>query len=442
MKTIMKQRDRITGLSVSGFKSIADDQYLDLRPLTVLAGANSSGKSSFMQPLLLLKQTLESPGDPGALWLGGPNVKFTSAEQLLTRAPREGRDFSVGLFIGEDSHLTMTYKYTKDDGFSATKMAVSLQGNDFTLRASMSHDDVVEVVPSSIDKLRLRIQKDTKTDAKWVVERDRCFLSLEMEQNGRPLYWFNAEEILPLRLYYSLIQNVIHLPGLRGNPQRDYARQAVGRRFPGTFDTYVASVIEQWQKSESTNLKLLGTALENMGLTWKVKAAPLNDTTMELKVGRLPHSRRGGASDLVSIADVGFGVSQSLPVLVALLAAKSGQLLYLEQPEIHLHPLAQRKLARELTAAAQRGVIVVVETHSSLLLREIQTLIAQNELQPEEVALHWFSRTTAGSTTVQTAKLDENGAFGTWPVDFDETDMASEDAYLDAVEARRKSHAE
>lgn len=438
----MKQRDTITGLSVSGFKSIADEQYLDIRPLTVLAGANSSGKSSFMQPLLLLKQTLESPGDPGALWLGGPNVKFTSAEQLLTRALREGRAFSVGLFMGEDSHLTMTYTYAKDDGFSAQKMDVYLGDQEFTLSASMAHDDIVEALPSSFDDMRKHIQKQSKTDVKWMVERDRCFLSLEVEQNMRPLYWFSSEDILPLRSYYSLIQNVVHLPGLRGNPQRDYARQAVGRRFPGTFDTYVASVIEQWQKSESTNLKLLGTALENMGLTWKVKAAPLNDTTMELKVGRLPHSRRGGASDLVSIADVGFGVSQSLPVIVALLASKPGQLLYLEQPEIHLHPLAQRKLARELAAAAKRGVIVVAETHSSLLLRELQTLIAQDELQPKEVALHWFSRNADGATTVQTAELDKNGSFGTWPVDFDETDMASEDAYLDAVEARRAGHAE
>ncbi len=438
----MKQRDTITGLSVSGFKSIADEQHLDIRPLTILAGANSSGKSSFMQPLLLLKQTLEAPGDPGALWLGGPNVKFTSAEQFLTRFSRDGGEFSVGLFMGENDHIEMTYAYSKDSGFSAKQLVVSLDGDSFTIKTDMSHDDIVEILPSAIDDKRKHIEKQSKGSVRWTVNRDRCFLELELEQSNRPLYWFGPDEVIPLRSYYSLIQNVIHLPGLRGNPQRDYARQAVGRRFPGTFDTYVASVIEQWQKSKSENLKSLGAALENMGLTWKVKAAPLNDTMMELKVGRLPHSKRGGASDLVSIADVGFGVSQSLPVIVALLAAKRGQLLYLEQPEIHLHPLAQRKLAQELASAAKRGVIVIVETHSALLLREIQTLVAKNELPSKEVALHWFSRNVDGATTIQSAELDKNGAFGTWPVDFDETDMASEDAYLNAVEARRAFHAE
>src|SRR5271170_1345639 len=73
----------ITSLSISGFKSIVDEQTLAIRPLTLLAGVNSSGKSSMMQPLLLLKQTLEAPYDPGRLLLNGPNAKFTSARQFL-----------------------------------------------------------------------------------------------------------------------------------------------------------------------------------------------------------------------------------------------------------------------------------------------------------------------------------------------------------------------
>ena len=64
-----KKYDYITKITVAGFKSIAEEQSVEIRPLTILAGANSSGKSSIMQPLLLLKQTLEAPYDPGALLL-------------------------------------------------------------------------------------------------------------------------------------------------------------------------------------------------------------------------------------------------------------------------------------------------------------------------------------------------------------------------------------
>src|SRR5216683_6693263 len=80
------QPGAVVQITVSGFKSISEEQKIEIRPLTVLAGANSSGKSSMMQPLLLLKQTLEASYDPGALLLNGPNVKFTSADQLLSRA--------------------------------------------------------------------------------------------------------------------------------------------------------------------------------------------------------------------------------------------------------------------------------------------------------------------------------------------------------------------
>src|SRR5712692_6968479 len=78
----------ITRITVGGFKSIVQEQSIEIRPLTILAGANSSGKSSMMQPLLLLKQTLEASYDAGPLLLQGPNVKFTSADQLLSRLGR------------------------------------------------------------------------------------------------------------------------------------------------------------------------------------------------------------------------------------------------------------------------------------------------------------------------------------------------------------------
>lgn len=76
--------DRLTAISVAGFKSISCEQTLYIAPLTILAGANSSGKSSMMQPLLLMKQTLEAPYDPGVFLLDGPNVRFTKSDQILS----------------------------------------------------------------------------------------------------------------------------------------------------------------------------------------------------------------------------------------------------------------------------------------------------------------------------------------------------------------------
>jgi predicted ATPase len=123
-------------------------------------------------------------------------------------------------------------------------------------------------------------------------------------------------------------------------------------------------------------------------------------------------------------------------VVVALVAAHPGQLVYLEQPEIHLHPLAQRRLAEVALSAVERGVVTVIETHSVLLLREVQTLIARGRLESDSVAMHWFEREKDGATAVRTAELDSNGAYGDWPEDFDRTELEGEQEYLDAVEGR------
>ena len=75
----------ITKIAVIGFKSLAEEREIDICPLTIIAGANSSGKSSIMQPLLMLKQTLEVPYDPGPLLIEGPNVQFTSATAIYVQ---------------------------------------------------------------------------------------------------------------------------------------------------------------------------------------------------------------------------------------------------------------------------------------------------------------------------------------------------------------------
>src|SRR3954468_13534084 len=85
----------LSRITVAGFKSIGPERSIEVRPLTLLAGANSSGKSSIMQPLLLLKQTLEAPYDPGALLLNGPDVKFTTLDQMLSHAGSRSSAFSI-----------------------------------------------------------------------------------------------------------------------------------------------------------------------------------------------------------------------------------------------------------------------------------------------------------------------------------------------------------
>jgi hypothetical protein len=428
----------ITQIAVSGYKSIIQEQAIEIRPLTILAGANSSGKSSIMQPLLLLKQTLEASYDPGALLLNGPNVRFTSVDQVLARTKIAQTNFRVAIKIGADLRLELCFeRQSNKKGFAIQSSTIVDRDGKRTLRMEMTSKEIEANIPLEVKRLVEDLSAPDEAGVEWTIIRNRCFLEPTVRMiTGKVRRILTPPPNRSMNTFDSNIRRVIHLPGLRGNPERTYPVTAVGPTFPGTFEKYTASVIAQWQANKhNDNLKRLGTDLERLGLACKVSARPIDDTQVELRVGRLLHSVKGGAADMVSIADVGFGVSQTLPVLVAIHTAAPGQVVYLEQPEIHLHPRAQFTMGQLLADAANRNVRLVVETHSDLLLLGVQTAVAERNLPPELVKLHWFQRDDNGMTKVDSADLDASGSFGNWSEDFGKTALEAESRYLDAAEA-------
>ena len=414
----------ITKIAVSGFKSLADECEIDIHPLTILAGANSSGKSSIMQPLLMLKQTLEAPYDPGALLIDGPNVQFTLAEQFLSQLVSKERTdrFQIGI-----EKCSFGFCYSVRTTFRKGPKGIEIVEMTKTdSRHELLPPKNVTLYPEMSSK-KIKSLADQRLIPKGfdAVRRSRCFLELVSQDGHISFPGIHAID--------SDIFNSIHLPGLRGNPERTYKPTSTGPRYPGTFEHYAASIIHEWQETGDERLKMLADALYTLGLTGQVGTKKIGDSGLEIKVGRLRDDRTS-ETDMVSIADVGIGVSQVLPVLVALIAALPGQLVYLEQPELHLHPRAQVALAQVLAAAAKRGVRVVAETHSSLLLLAVQTLVAEGDLSPELVKLHWFTRADNGATKIDTADLDETGAYGDWPEDFDDVDLKAQSRYLNAVD--------
>ncbi len=443
----------ITSLSVRGFKSIADESRIELRPLTILAGANSSGKSSIIQPLLLMKQTLEATYDPGALYSDGPLLQFTSSDQLLSSKPVKSKSFSLSLELSNSDRLEIEFGQDKKVAFVVNKMKFTRNNNTLDLKVNMTSEEIKNITAPYLEKgifsllsgnynVIEEMEKDKTTNCK--IKRDRCFLTvffvvpkdnseLEKERMMRWISWIPTTIGADLNIFQHNITNLIHLPAWRGSPKRIYNKTAVGDVFPGRFTEYFPGIIVDWY--EKDKLYKLNACLKQLGLTWKVMPKIINETQVELHVGRTCKSVRGGGSDTVNIADVGFGVSQVLPILVALLVARKGQTVHIEEPEIHLHPAAQRDLAKIITTAVNRGVRVIMETHSSILLLGVQTLVAKGEMAADDVKLHWFSRNKKdGTAKIEPGDLDKNGAYGDWPVDFDDVSLEQEEEYLDTVQ--------
>jgi len=440
---------QVQSILVKGFKSFKREQTIELKPFTVLAGANSAGKSSFFQLLLLLKQTLESDSDPGALLLNGDSVKFTDVSQLFWR-PAGGTPaptMSIGFASRDGRIIRQFYKRSPLTGLDLSHLEIktgSLSqtyslGTSYTL-GQLPKSLADEIKKGPYDFLLERGDPSGKR-AKFRVVRQGGLLNFELQvpewgEKGRDVWMPIYSPLAPLA---ALATSLVHLPGLRGNPERDYPKRAVGNRFPGAFQDYVASIIASWaNKSGQPRLEKLNGWIKRLGLGQAVQSLRINDVAyqvvMERKAGRNSGSNR--PTDTVNIADVGLGVPQVLPVLVALLTRGVGDrsgAVYVEQPEIHLHPRAQKEMARLMAEEAASGASIVVETHSSLFLLGVQTAIAEGIIKSDDVALYWFTQDDLGATTAVLAHVDDYGRTTQWPADFDDVLLEAQGQYIDAV---------
>lgn len=425
----------IEEIRVQGYKSLVD-ATLHVRPLTLLAGTNSSGKSSIMQPLLLIKQTMEAPYTPaGALVLSGAHVQAETAGELVSKVENiEGISIKVTGFNGLNNKgvgCEIIYQLDEPNFTIAKQITFGGSYQRITLEPNLDSEEIKRRLKIAVPE----VEKDTSfklgINSGFLELFTARFLSNNEVETQRTQFAFSLQKSLSF---------LFHVPGLRISPQRTYPDATFQEQIRGTFDLYTAGTISQWQQQNDVKALIqLNDCLQRLGLTNSVTARVKNANEVELSVNRLPATSKAKPrkADMVNIADVGIGVSQVLPILVALIAAQEGQIVYIEQPELHLHPKAQVVMAELLAEAANRGVRVIVETHSSLLLLTVQTLIAQGKIANTDVGLHWFTRNAKGATDVRYVVPDEDGAYGDWPEDFSEIELKAQDAYLTAVGLRQ-----
>lgn len=441
--------NKITGLQIEGFKSFGKEQKLQIRPLTLLAGANSSGKSSVVQPLLLLKQTLEAPVDYGPLKLDGPNVHFSRSKELFTQSS-EGEtatSLRIGLEYEHDPPqkekfrraLKLEFRRSQDETPLLEKQIVRdiprQQGlgsyKDFVLVEGELAEEAIPDCNWLGEEVKFYLSSQPESVSPVVrVYRNRCFLDLA-------LY---VEDFLPLPHYsfsssvVQMLTNILYVPGLRDpSRQRSYPKLPIGEHLTAPMQDYSASVIESWGP-DSKSLRRLEQDMRELGLADGVSVRSVDDTALEIFVGRHLPGRPHAAPSTVHLADVGLGVSQVMPILTALHVARKQHLVVIEQPELHIHPRGIYRLASIIAGAAERGVKVIVETHSELLLLGLQTAVAKGSIDPQQVSLNWFELDKQGNSVVRQADVEQDGSFGDWPVDFLDVELQAQRLYLDASE--------
>lgn len=344
------------GVCLRNFKCF-EDASVAFGNVTVLAGLNGTGKSSVIQSLLLFHQSIQ------------PRLKPYHIDDMRYQGPL----VDIGSF--------KDVLYEKAD---KEEMGIILRyrGSDAVLR--IKHDDVsmVPFTPSGI----------------WPLS------------DISPLYYLSADRLGPRKML-SLTR-----PEHDTEPPMGKRGEHVLGFLDRNGDKRVAEAVCHPEESKRTLLAQTNA--------WMKTVSPgahfASNTLPEADVGALgfSFSQKGDvATRAFRATNVGFGLSYTLPIVVALLAADRDRLVVVENPEAHLHPGGQVKIAELVARTATAGAQVIVETHSDHILDGVRLAVAETLLRPEQVALHYFQRDGVDIEIVS-PQVGSDGRLDVWPDGF------------------------
>lgn len=431
--------------SIQNFKLWRDTGPIELAPLTVFFGGNSSGKSSIEQLLLMLKQTAASADRTRVLHAGDRSTPVDLGD-FVDFIHHHDTDKTLSFKLGWVEPRTLVIDDALNPNFRFAARRIEFTAEVRTATGGQLRMTSMKYVLRSDEGgvLTAGMQQDSRRATKYQLRIEGFD---EVRNKGRPwelpppsrFYGFPDEAIgyfqntafladLSLALERQLAR-ITYLGPLRTYPQRYYiwsgsAPEHVGWQGEDTVEAIMASRDRRFNFKPRQKIVSLETAvakwLKDLGLieSFEVKPIAKGRPHQEVRV------RVQGSSDTVLITDVGFGVSQVLPVLVQCLYAEAQSTIILEQPELHLHPKVQMALADVLIEAiraredsTQRGMQLIVESHSEHFLRRLQRRIAEQWVTPDEVALY-FSDVGAGEGRLTQLDVDLFGNIINWPKDF------------------------
>lgn len=424
----------ITNLQMKNFKSWKDTSQTRFAPITGFFGANSSGKTSLLQFLLALKQTVESTDRSQVFNLGD--------ERTLVDL---GTFYDVVYHHDPKNQLEFNFQWTLPSGLKIDELESSFSQLSFqsVIQQSQTNGQSGKLTTKEFEyhagENRLGMQRDgTKGDYKLLSEpyqarrkQQRVWeLPVPVRFYGFPdevfAYYQNVGFLSEFALQLEkLFNRMYYLGPLREYPHRSYKWSGevvrdVGQRGELAVPAMLASgeakhIIQRGRgRRNQTVEECVAEWLKKMGLIHSFRLQPIaeNRKDYELRVQKTPQSSE------VLITDVGFGISQILPILVLCYYVPKNSILILEQPEIHLHPAVQYILADVfIDAVKTRNVQIILESHSEHLLLRLQRRIAEEQFSAQDAALY-FTEYRDDQSRLTPLELDLFGNITNWPKDF------------------------
>ena len=403
----------ITHIRVKNFKSWLDSDIVRLAPLTGFFGTNSSGKSSLLQMLLLLKQTI---GKEEVLFFGDEKslVNLGNFQEVIHK-----HELGNELYLGMSCKLSHTVPYNfvttqwQMLNFSFDTVIREVDGNqvikDFRYRSLTSPATVIW----ENNKLSINNQNSIP------VHIQNCY-GLSSSTNS------DVPEVLTrfTSVFEELFSHVYYLGPTRAHPKRCYQWEGVHPKDTNlwgdkTIDALLSARLRQLKTSNKESSvpieNRISEWLQRMGFAHSFSLGPSGSLDNNNYEVRIQHSS-GGAK--VTLADIGYGVAQFLPVLVLCYYVPVGSMLILEEPGTHLHPKAQADLADLLIEViTERNLQILVESHSEHLLTRLQLRIAEEKISANDTEIY-FCENKNGVSNTKSLEIDDLGNIKNWPKNF------------------------
>jgi predicted ATPase len=412
----------ITKLRVLNLKAWGEqlwDSGIELAPITLLLGPNSAGKTSLLQVPLLLKQTVTAPDPAMALNLGGRPTDVIDLGQWesVIHEHDVARDLGLGLTVQEGGigsgrrpvDYSVTFRTIKGSPV-LQRLAFTCGGRTFAATRHAEGDYRLEA-PGYPPAAPGQAGFQPDGAATFSAAAFAAFGGVGPEAG-----------ILSERVRRQ-VGRVVYLGPLRQPPERRYRWEGVepadlGRNGEHAVQALLASDnapdLPDMDQEERRHwlVQRVSDWLVRLGVADGLKLAYHADSQdYEVLV------ERGGRQS--NLKDVGFGVSQVLPILILAHTVPPGTTIVAEQPDSHLHPRSQAGLAELMVAVArERHVQFLVETHSEHVFRRLQTLMADETLSPEACRFYMADRKATGQSALVRLDMDEFGRVRNWPKHF------------------------
>jgi len=376
----------IQSIELKNFKCIKK-KYFPLRKLNLLLGLNGTGKSSFIQSLLLLRQSDELKSK-GRLTLNGlPNryVNLGTSKDVFYQYAKKEDTIEISLqFKGHEAYeMNFDYEF-ESDKLSAKNNMISSLG--------------VGVFDSFLYK-----------------------------HNFEPLFsenfqYLNTDRVPPQSTHAKSFHNVVRFKNIGNSGQYTAHYIDTFCNEEVSFENFIHK--DSHIKDEVLGEKIVNKTLINQINLWMGEISPginIRTTSIssdEVLLEYVYKQPNFGNTNRFKPDNVGFGISYALHVVTALLASRPGELIIIENPESHIHPRGQAELGKLIALVAQNDVQLVIETHSDHIINGIRVAIKENPTLKDDTIFFYFDRIITESeqySKITNIEIDRNGELSDYP---------------------------